>query len=186
MGDAATRTRAAILVWLALVGPSACSTRYVYAVPVGDLVRHPVADTAVTLRTSEGAVVHTTVERVRFDDGRYADLHRRGLGERITQAARASRGTAYLTVAERSFAARDGAVVGATVVGILGAVVMGVFAGALCIDGCDSIPVQVTLGALIGAGGGAAVGGGVGWLFGAVMDTQRTAAQPATLIDGGR
>jgi hypothetical protein len=186
MSDAATRPRAAILAWLALVGPSACSTRYVYAVPVGDLVQHPVADTAVTLRTSEGAVVHTTVERVSFEDGRYADLRRRGLGERITRAARASTGTAYLTVAERSFAARDGAVVGATVLGILGGLVMGLFAGTRCIDGCDSIPVQVTLGALLGACAGAAGGGGLGWIFGAAIDTQRTAAQPATLIDGGR
>jgi hypothetical protein len=186
MGDAATRPRAAILVGFALVGPSACSTRYVYAVPVGELVQHPVADTPVTLRTSEGAVVHTTVERVRFDDGRYADLRRRGLGERITQAARASTGTAQLTVAQRSSAARDGAVLGATVAGLLGALVMGLIAGSRCVDGCASVPVQVTLWALIGAGGGAALGGGLGWLFGAVMDTQRTAAQPATLIDGGR
>ena len=92
---------------LALVGPSACSTRYVYTVPVGDLVRRPVADTAVTLRTSEGAIVRTTVERLTFDDGRYADLPRPGLGDRITQAARASTGTAFLTVAQRSSAARD-------------------------------------------------------------------------------
>jgi hypothetical protein len=173
-------------VWLALAAPSACGARYVYVVPVGDLVRHPVANTAVTLRTAEGDVVRTTVEWVTFADGRYADLRHRSPGERITQAARASTGTARLTVARRSFASRSGAIGGAMVVGILGALVGGLFGATRCIDGCPNIPLAVTLGALFGAGSGAAGGGGLGWLLGAAVDAQRTAAQPATLTDDGR
>ncbi|MDO9019594.1 MAG: hypothetical protein Q8S73_28965 [Deltaproteobacteria bacterium] len=152
---------------------------------MSDLVRHPIADTEVTLRTSEGAVVRTTVERVTFADGRYADFRRRGLGGLVTQAARGSTGTAHLTVAERSFAARTGAVVGATVIGILGAIAGGLTGVALCFDGCESIPAQVTIGALLGALLGASGGASMGALFGAVIDVQQTAAQPATLIDGG-
>lgn len=171
--------------WLALAGPSACGTRYVYAVPVSDLVRHAVADTDVTLRTSEGDVVRTRVERVTFADGRYADFRRHGLGGLVTQAARDSTGTAYLAVAQRSFAARTGAVVGATVVGILGAIAGGLTGVGLCFDGCESIPAQATIGALLGALLGASGGASVGALIGAIIDVQQTAAEPATLIDGG-
>jgi hypothetical protein len=177
------RARLALLLSLAFTAAPACGARYVYVVPVGELARHPVADTTVALRTADGDVVRTTVERVSFDDGRFADLRRPGLGERVTQAARASTGTAWLTVSQRSFAARDGAVGAAAAVGLLGALVGGLAWGALCVDGCGSTSVQVALGTLLGAASGAGVGASLGGLVGAAIDAQRTAAQPATLLD---
>lgn len=171
------------LACLALAGQSACGVRYTYVVPAGDLVRHPISEAPATLRTARGEVVRTAVERVSFDDGRYADLRDRWSFERVTQAARTATGTAQLTVARRSFAAERGAWIGAAAVGVVGAILMGL-AGTtvLCVDGCDSLPGAFALGALLGAGGGAIVGVFLGGTIGALVDVTRTAPQPATLV----